>query len=420
MSPRHPYTMRHERSAAAPTTPLGHRPARGPGGRRARWSILRAADRRPGGAAQHELHQLLQAARPPIPPRSSDDLRLPPRARSGAGNPVIAITPGPWSRPNNSGRSSSASRRTAAGAATTSTVMIPEPLRHQVAEVPPIQPVVDEYRLHRLALPPLPHLDLRAPCRRACPPGRSAPGCGRSSACWPGPTASASDRSANWPPTCSGLSISAGMISRLERQAAAELEAPVEELRQHVRQAASAHIDETSWWQGRDKAWLWAAVTRLVTVFTIATARGAEVAKELLGTDRPEGGHQRSVQELRLDQAAPVLLGASAPGLPGDDRPGRRVGRGRSALAGALRAAVRLVASGAGRDDGPGHASSEVADRCGSRSGTTCARGWRAVAPRRRGRAGSCWRARRTCGRSCESRGSSRRTTTPSGRCGTA
>ena len=32
-----------------------------------------------------------------------------------------------------------------------------------------------------------------------------------------------------------GLSISIGMICRLERQAAAELEAPVEELREHVR-----------------------------------------------------------------------------------------------------------------------------------------------------------------------------------------
>src|SRR5262249_59878365 len=29
----------------------------------------------------------------------------------------------------------------------------PEPIRHQVAEVPPIRPVVDEYRLHRLRCP---------------------------------------------------------------------------------------------------------------------------------------------------------------------------------------------------------------------------------------------------------------------------
>jgi transposase len=81
-----------------------------------------------------------------------------------------------------------------------------------------------------------------------------------------------------------GLSISTGMIARLERQGAAELEAPVEELRRYVRTAAVAHIDETSWRQGRDKAWLWGAVTNLVTVLTIATSRGAEVAKGILGT----------------------------------------------------------------------------------------------------------------------------------------
>ena len=81
-----------------------------------------------------------------------------------------------------------------------------------------------------------------------------------------------------------GLSISTGMISRLERQAAADLEAPVGELREHVRRAASAHIDETSWWQGQEKMWLWAAVAKSATVFTIARSRGAEVARGLLGT----------------------------------------------------------------------------------------------------------------------------------------
>jgi transposase len=83
-----------------------------------------------------------------------------------------------------------------------------------------------------------------------------------------------------------GLTFSTGTISRLERRDAAELEAPVEELRRYVRGAASAHIDETSWKQGRDEAWLWVAVTRLVTGFAIATSRGAEVAKDLLGADR--------------------------------------------------------------------------------------------------------------------------------------
>jgi transposase len=85
-----------------------------------------------------------------------------------------------------------------------------------------------------------------------------------------------------------GLTISSGMICRLERRGAAELAAPVGELREHVRTATSAHIDETSWWQGRDKMWPWAAIAKGATVFTIAKSRGAGVARGPLGTDRRE------------------------------------------------------------------------------------------------------------------------------------
>src|SRR3954471_10556769 len=59
----------------------------------------------------------------------------------------------------------------------------PEPIRHQVAEVPPVTPVVDEYRLHRLVCPDAGPRPVR-PCRRAYPEGRSAPVSGRSSASW--------------------------------------------------------------------------------------------------------------------------------------------------------------------------------------------------------------------------------------------
>jgi transposase len=159
----------------------------------------------------------------------------------------------------------------------------PEPIRHQVAEVPPVQPVVDEYRLHRLTCP-----RCRTSTCAALPPGVPTGAFG------PRLRATLSVLAGGYRLgkrpirrlvfDLLGLTISTGMIARLERQGAAELAAPVEELRQYVRDAASAHIDETSWWQGQDKAWLWGAVTRLVTVFTIATSRGAEVAKGMLGT----------------------------------------------------------------------------------------------------------------------------------------
>ena len=126
----------------------------------------------------------------------------------------------------------------------------PEPIRHQVAEVPPVQPVVDEYRLHRLKCP-----RCRTSTCAALPPGVPAGAFGPRLRAILSVLAGAY-RLGKRPirqlaSDLFGLSISTGMICRLERQGAAELEAPVEGLREHVRQAASAHIDETSWKQGR-------------------------------------------------------------------------------------------------------------------------------------------------------------------------
>ncbi len=160
----------------------------------------------------------------------------------------------------------------------------PEPIRHQVAELPPVRPVVDEYRLHRLTCP-----RCRTATRAKLPPGVPAGAFGPRLRAILSVLAGAY-RLGKRPirqlaSDLLGLSISAGAICRLERHAAADLEAPVEELRRHVRTAASAHIDETSWRQGRDKMWLWTAVTKSATVYTIARSRGADVARGMLGTE---------------------------------------------------------------------------------------------------------------------------------------
>jgi transposase len=159
----------------------------------------------------------------------------------------------------------------------------PEPIRHQVAEVPPVRPVVDEYRLHRLHCPRC-RTSTCAALPSGVPTGAFGPRLRAILSVLAGGYRLGKRPIRQLVFDLWGLTISTGMIARLERQGAAELVAPVEELRQYVRDAGSAHIDETSWWQGPDKAWLWGAVTRLVTVFTIATSRGAEVAKGMLGT----------------------------------------------------------------------------------------------------------------------------------------
>src|SRR5262245_3271796 len=158
-----------------------------------------------------------------------------------------------------------------------------EPLIHQVAELPKIEPIVDEYRLHRL----------------------TCVGCGETT-CWVLPTGVPSSSFGSYAQAMLamlagayrlskrqirqlvgdlfGLTISTGMISKLERQSAAALEAPYNQLATAVHDAKVANIDETSWRQDRLKFWLWVTVTRLYTVFTIAKARSGAIAKALLGS----------------------------------------------------------------------------------------------------------------------------------------
>src|SRR3954447_5566346 len=160
----------------------------------------------------------------------------------------------------------------------------PEPIRHQVAELPPVRPTVDEYRLHRLTCPHC-RTSTCATLPPGVPRGSFGPRLRAILSVLAGGYRLGKRPVRQLAFDLLGLTISVGMICRLERQSADELEAPVEELREYVREAAVAHIDETSWWQGRDKMWLWTAVTRLVTVFTIAPSRGADVARDMLGTD---------------------------------------------------------------------------------------------------------------------------------------
>jgi transposase len=80
-----------------------------------------------------------------------------------------------------------------------------------------------------------------------------------------------------------GIDLCLGSVAKVEKQVSAALAAPHEEAREHVKMAAVVHADETSWRENKKKAWLWVAATPLVSVFLVATSRGAKVAKELLG-----------------------------------------------------------------------------------------------------------------------------------------
>jgi transposase len=82
-----------------------------------------------------------------------------------------------------------------------------------------------------------------------------------------------------------GIQLSLGTVSKTEERASAALEQPVEEAKSYVREQPIVHADETGHKVAGKKAWVWTAVTRLVSVFLLCGTRGAEAAKELLGAD---------------------------------------------------------------------------------------------------------------------------------------
>jgi transposase len=160
----------------------------------------------------------------------------------------------------------------------------PEPLIHQVAELPKIEPIVDEYRLHRLTCPAC-----RAKTCGVLPPGVPT-GCfgpylQAVLAVFAGAYRLSKRQIRQIAADLFSLSISTGSVSKLERQSAAVLEAPYHEVAIAVHQAKVTNIDETSWRERFRKVWLWATVTPLFTVFTIAKNRSGEVAQALLGSE---------------------------------------------------------------------------------------------------------------------------------------
>ena len=95
-----------------------------------------------------------------------------------------------------------------------------------------------------------------------------------------------------------GLSISTGMISKLERQSAAVLEAPYNELAVAVHHAEVANIDETSW-RERPEGLVVGDGDRARSPSSPSPGRrSGEVAQALLGSEVGPGRQQRPVQRV--------------------------------------------------------------------------------------------------------------------------
>jgi len=156
----------------------------------------------------------------------------------------------------------------------------PSPRRHQVFELPHVEPIVEEYELHTL--------HCRCGVRTAAtlpagvPTGAFGPSVVAMAATLMGVYRLSKRAVPELMRDIFGLSISVGAVIGCQRIASQALAGPVEEARAFVAEQPIKYADETSWREARRKAWLWTVVTASVTVFMVHSRRTAEAARAIL------------------------------------------------------------------------------------------------------------------------------------------
>jgi transposase len=163
----------------------------------------------------------------------------------------------------------------------------PEPHRHQVFELPRVEPIVTEYQQHALGCGLCGHRT-RGKLPVGVPTRAFGPTVDAVVAVFMGVYRLTKRQVPELMRDLFGLQMSVGAVIGCQESASAAIAEPVEDARSHVKQQPVKHADETGWREGvgRSRAWLWTVVTTHVVVFMIHARRNAEAAKELLGTWR--------------------------------------------------------------------------------------------------------------------------------------
>jgi transposase len=157
----------------------------------------------------------------------------------------------------------------------------PQPLRHQVWELPEIRPIVTEYQRHRLACP-----GCGTSTCAALPPGVSTSQAGPRltslTALLMGCFRQSKRRVALFLDQVLGQPCSPGWVVKLQRRATAALRPNWEELAKQLARQDNLGIDETPTKEASRKSWLWDFVAKKFTVFALRPTRAATVLDELL------------------------------------------------------------------------------------------------------------------------------------------
>ena len=157
----------------------------------------------------------------------------------------------------------------------------PEPLRHQVWELPEIKPIVTEYQRHRLVCRNCGETTC-AELPAGVPQGQSGPRLMAFVALLMAYYRQSKRRTAQFLNTLLGQPCCAALTVKIQNQVTAALRPSYEALAAELPKQEHLNIDETGTKEANGKAWLWTFVARLFTVFTVRATREATALVELL------------------------------------------------------------------------------------------------------------------------------------------
>lgn len=158
----------------------------------------------------------------------------------------------------------------------------PQPQRHQVTELPRVEPQVTEYRRHTLTCVAC-GAETQPDWPADMPPGSFGPRLQATTGYLSG-RMGMSDRDVE--ESLDALfhtELGLGSVPAQQAAVSAALAEPVAEAQTYVQQQPAANLDETGWHEQSKRAWLWVCATPLVAVFLVLATRGAQGAKQLLG-----------------------------------------------------------------------------------------------------------------------------------------
>jgi len=165
-----------------------------------------------------------------------------------------------------------------------------DPYRHQIVEIPPIEPIVIEHRLHKLTCK-----RCGSSTRAKLPTDVNPSGYGvrvvGTVALLSGLYRHSHRMVQSALADLFGISMSLGTVNKLRLEASNAVADCVDEAHLYIQQQEVVAADETGFNQANidggnpqnRQAWLWVAVTPLVTFFEIALTRCTQAAKNLLG-----------------------------------------------------------------------------------------------------------------------------------------